>query len=134
MKKGFVLLFLVLWIVVVVAVFGVVIYSFLSNLSADDGLNISEASEKNEIKKNNNNNIEIVTTSVTDVEKKTIYIIKEYKDNIAVYEVDEEGKEHLRETTHILTKYLPEIDRKKLQDGIKVVGKEELNKTLEDYE
>lgn len=43
-------------------------------------------------------------------------------------------KETLKEMTHIVTSYLPETDLAKLKEGIQVVGKEELNSTIEDYE
>lgn len=62
------------------------------------------------------------------------YILKEKEGMIAVYKVKESGEEILIEITGISTEYLTESDLLNLQNGIKVYGIEELNKTLEDYE
>ena len=42
--------------------------------------------------------------------------------------------EILHEITEISTDYLTEQDREELKQGIKAIGKEELNSTIEDYE
>lgn len=62
------------------------------------------------------------------------YIIKEKDGYIAIYTVDENGKDTLQELTQILTAYLPEEDLTRLKEGIKIQGKEKLNQALEDYE
>lgn len=62
------------------------------------------------------------------------YIIKENNGYVAIYSIDEYEKETLKETTEIVTNYLPQTDKLRLKEGIKVTGKEELNATLEDYE
>ena len=62
------------------------------------------------------------------------YIIKEKDGYIAIYTIDEKGKETLQELTQILTAYLPEEDLTRLREGIKIQGKEKLNQALEDYE
>lgn len=62
------------------------------------------------------------------------YVIKENKGYIAIYMVDSLGKETLKETTEIVTSYLPETDKMRLKEGIKVYGQENLNATIEDYE
>lgn len=62
------------------------------------------------------------------------YIIREKDGYIAIYQIGENGKETLKEMTGIVINYLPETDVLRLQEGIKVVGKEELNATIEDYE
>ena len=128
MKKGYIMIFVALWDMAIFLIIGLLIFSFISGFNKEDKIEISE---KNEII---DNNIEIVTTAANEEEKETVYIIKEYNDNIVIYVLDKNGKEHLRETTQILTKYLPEVDREKLKVGIRVVGKEGLNKALEDYE
>ena len=128
MKKGYIMIFLALWVITLILIVGFIIFSVASNIDRDDKIKISE---KNEMV---DNNIEIVTTATKEDEKETVYILKEYNESIAIYVLDENGKEHLRETTQILTKYLPEIDKEKLKIGIRVVGKEKLNKALEDYE
>lgn len=62
------------------------------------------------------------------------YIIKENNGYIAIYQINSSGKETLKETTEIVTTYLPETDRLRLKEGIQVEGQENLNATIEDYE
>ena len=62
------------------------------------------------------------------------YVIREKDGYIAIYQIGENGTETLKEMTGIVTNYLPETDILRLEEGIKVVGKEELNATIEDYE
>lgn len=62
------------------------------------------------------------------------YIIKDNNGYVAIYTVDSFGKETLKETTEIVTAYLPEADKIKLKEGIKATGQEELNSRIEDYE
>lgn len=62
------------------------------------------------------------------------YIIKVKDGYIAIYTIDENAKETLQEVTQILTAYLPEEDLIRLEEGIQIHGKENLNQALEDYE
>lgn len=62
------------------------------------------------------------------------YVIRENNGYVSIYTIDSLGKETLKETTEIVTSYLPETDKIKLQEGIKVIGQEKLNATIEDYE
>ena len=62
------------------------------------------------------------------------YLLKENKGYIAIYKIDNAGKEILKENTQIVTTYLPETDKQNLKNGIKIIGKENLSLTLEDYE
>lgn len=62
------------------------------------------------------------------------YIVKENNGYVAIYTEDSLGKEILKETTEIVTAYLPETDLVRLREGIKVIGKENLNAIIEDYE
>lgn len=62
------------------------------------------------------------------------YILKELEGYIAIYSLDEEEKETLKEKTSIITVYLPEEDVNRLKEGIRVDGRDKLNKVLEDYE
>lgn len=62
------------------------------------------------------------------------YIIRENNGYIAIYQIDSLGKETLKETTEIVTTYLPETDKLRLKEGIKVEGQDNLNATIEDYE
>lgn len=62
------------------------------------------------------------------------YVLREKEGYVAIYYLDDEGKEQLKEVTGIVTKYLPETDRISLNSGIQAMGKEQLNSLLEDYE
>lgn len=62
------------------------------------------------------------------------YMLKELEGYIAIYSLDEEENEALKEKTAIVTTYLPEEDISTLKEGIKVYGRDKLNKALEDYE
>lgn len=62
------------------------------------------------------------------------YIIKDNNGYIAIYFLDNNENEKLKEVTGIVTNYLPDIDKQNLKEGIKVIGEEQLNSCLEDYE
>lgn len=62
------------------------------------------------------------------------YILREKDGFIAIYQLDEKEKETLVEMTSIVTQYLPEMDKERLQEGIRANGKVALNRILEDYE
>ncbi len=62
------------------------------------------------------------------------YVIRENNGYVSIYTIDSLGKETLKETTEIVTSYLPETDKIRLKEGIKVIGQENLNATIEDYE
>ena len=62
------------------------------------------------------------------------YILRENDGFINVYYINEQGEEILYRVTDISTKYLGEEDVKELQEGINVVGIQELNQLLEDFE
>ena len=62
------------------------------------------------------------------------FIVKEKDGVIVIYTVDEEGKETLKETTEISTKYLPKEDIELLQRGIKANSISDLQNVLSDYE
>lgn len=62
------------------------------------------------------------------------YVLKEKEGYIAIYKLDIYGNEILQEITSIITAYLPDTDKIRLEEGIKVEGKEKLNSTIEDYE
>lgn len=62
------------------------------------------------------------------------YIIKDNNGYVSIYTIDSFGKEILKETTEIVTMYLPESDKQSLKEGIKANGREELNALIEDYE
>lgn len=62
------------------------------------------------------------------------YLIKEHNGVIAIYLVDEEGKENWKEDTEIQIMYLPEQDIEQIRQGIMVIGNTELYSILEDFE
>lgn len=96
------------------------------------------AEDKNQL----SNEIQIVSTSSSEErplkDQQEIgeehYIIRDNNGYVSIYVIDTNGKEILQEITQIVTAYLPQTDQISLQEGIKVIGKEKLNATLEDYE
>jgi len=62
------------------------------------------------------------------------YIIKEHDGVIGIYNLNESGEETFKEDTEIATRYFPEEDLEKLQEGIEAIGEDQLHKTLEDFE
>ena len=62
------------------------------------------------------------------------YMLKDIDGTVTIFVIDENEEESIKEKTSILTEYLPQEDVAKLKEGIRVNGKEQLNKTLEDYE
>lgn len=127
MRKGYIMIFLTIWVIVITMIIFFGVSKIVSNISRKD-MSISQKNEDVE------NDIQTITTSSKEEEEETIYLIKENNGYIAIYIIDKNGDKNLREKTNILTKYLPEIDKEKLQEGIKVKGKKELNRVLEDYE
>lgn len=80
------------------------------------------------------NNNQIVFYKEEEGECGEHYIIKEQDEFIAIYTIDENDNLKMKETTEISTIYLPEEDKEKLKEGIRVNGKLELNQTIEDFE
>lgn len=62
------------------------------------------------------------------------FVLKELDGYIAIYKLDKNGKETLKEKTAISTKYLTETDKEHLKNEIKIFGIENLNKYIEDFE
>ena len=62
------------------------------------------------------------------------YILREKDGYIAVYWVNKDGKESLKEVTGIATEYLTQNDLMEIEEGICVYGLQELNSKIEDYE
>ncbi len=79
-------------------------------------------------------NDEIVLEREVDEICKEHYVIRNVSDEIIVYFLNEDNKEIFYKATGISTKYLPEEDKQNIENGIYVIGKEELNRLLEDYE
>ncbi len=70
---------------------------------------------------------------VNDICKKH-YVIREKDGYIAIYTVDGEDKETLKEVTDTLVKYLPQEDLELLKRGIRANGDRELSQKLGDFE
>lgn len=62
------------------------------------------------------------------------YIVKSVDGMINVYNKNESNEENLVYETKIFTKYLPKEDQAKLEEGINIIGKENLSSLIEDYE
>lgn len=77
---------------------------------------------------------EIKETSQSLNDENRHYILREKEGLINVYYINENKEEILYRVTDISTKYLGEDDIKELKDGIEVVGVQQLNQLLEDFE
>lgn len=62
------------------------------------------------------------------------YLLKEKDEYIAIFKLDENNNQTFLELTDISTEYLTEEDLEKIQSGITIYTKKELNKTIEDFE
>lgn len=62
------------------------------------------------------------------------YMVRDKDGKITVYEILEDGSEKEYEVTDISTEYLTETDKINMKQGVKVNGKQELNKLIEDFE
>ena len=67
-------------------------------------------------------------------DENTKYTIRNENNYVTIYKIDEAGKEILYKTTTINTKYLTEEDLEIINKGIEIIGREELNRLLEDFE
>ena len=76
---------------------------------------------------------EVVMYKVIDDRCDEHYVLKEDDGYIDIYNENEDGTLEIAELTDISTEYLAEPDIEKLNEGIKVHGKVELEKILEDY-
>lgn len=62
------------------------------------------------------------------------YLVKDKEGQVAIYQVLEDGTQKEIEMTGITTEYLPETDKINMEKGIRVNGKQELNRLIEDFE
>lgn len=79
-------------------------------------------------------NEEVEETGSNIGEDDTRYVLKNEDNYIDVYYLDDNNDEYLYKKTDISTEYLSQEDLDDLNSGIEVVGLEELNKILEDFE
>lgn len=68
------------------------------------------------------------------IEDDTKYVLRKVNGYIDVYYIADDSKEYLYKKTNIPTEYLSKEDIENLENGIEVVGSEEMNKILEDFE
>ena len=61
-------------------------------------------------------------------------MVKEDDGYVAVYNINNDGQEIIRDKTDISTKYLPQDDQDLLQNGIKANSASELDQILADFE
>lgn len=62
------------------------------------------------------------------------YILKDLDGYVAIYNLDTEENEILEYVTEIGVQFLPLTDSEKIKGGLKVYGRENLNRLLEDFE
>ena len=77
---------------------------------------------------------DIESTSNDISNQNTRYLVKDVNGYIYIYYLDDENNETLYKKTEISTEYLSVPDLDDLEIGIEVIGSEELNKLLEDFE
>ena len=132
--KGITLISLVVTIIILLILAGVTV----ATLMGDNGLinktkdEVQEEYENWEIEEFSSE--KIVLKQEYNKECGEHYILKDNDGIIAVYQINEEGKEELLDETEIATEYLAQDDLTKIQKGLRINGKKELNKILEDFE
>ena len=62
------------------------------------------------------------------------YILRDDSGLITVYKINEDGEEEEYDATDISTEYLTKEDQESLKNGITVLGLENMNQLLEDFE
>ena len=63
------------------------------------------------------------------------FVVKSNSDGfVEIYRIKDDGTYELHETTEIATKYLSNDDRKELENGVILYGKENLNSYIENFE
>ena len=77
---------------------------------------------------------EIKETSGSLNDENRHYILREKDGFINIYYINENEEEILYKVTDVSTSYLGEEDIKELKEGIEVVGLQNLNQMLEDFE
>lgn len=79
----------------------------------------------------NKNEVTLYMTEGSECDQE--YVLREKDGKVVIY-IKENGTENLFEETEIETEYLTEVDKAQLSKGIELLGKENLNAALEDYE
>lgn len=127
------------WIAIAV-ILGAIGILFIFAAFADD------AEPDREINNNNNNVIQSENNGQDDADEnnsdepvskivtESYYLVKNDNNIVRVYYYDSEGKHIEIEQTNIVYETLSESDQKRLDEGIKLSSREQLNKLLMDYE
>ena len=133
MRKGYIMLFYTMLIILLIGiiVFGIFLFKKFNSKSE---IKIDTVLSEEEINIEENEEITITASAKEQEEIKEQFVIKEENGYIVIYKINENGKEEIEETTEILVKYLPELDKLKLKEGIKVEGREKVILELENYE
>lgn len=132
--------------VVIVLVAGIEIFNLSQSRKITDENNIvkneTELSSKyvlddcinewEDYSKNVQNEIEETSGDLSDENRH--YILKSENEIIKIYYINENGEEVLYRVTDISTKYLGDDDVNELKNGIEVIGAQNLNQLLEDFE
>lgn len=105
----------------------------IKNEEVQNIVNISSNDiNENKLKEQNISNEISTQNNVSD--NNTHYLIKSENGYINIYYLDEENREYLYKKTTISVNYLSEQDIDDLSIGIEVIGIENLNETLENFE
>lgn len=62
------------------------------------------------------------------------FILRDKDGIIIIYKINDNNEEEEYEVTDISTDYLAEPDKVNMKNGLKIIGKQELNKIIEDFE
>lgn len=98
-----------------------------SNIIQSENSGQDDSDDEN---RNDNNSDEPVSKIVTE----SYYLVKNDNNIVRVYYYDSQGKHIEIEKTNIVYETLSESDQKRLDEGIKLSSREQLNKLLMDYE
>ena len=133
MRKGYIMLFYAMLIILLIGiiVFGIFLFKKFNSKSE---IKVDTVLSEEEINIEENEETTITASAKEQEEIKEQFVIKEENGYIVIYKINENGKEEIEEVTEILVKYLPELDKLKLKEGIKVEGREKVILELENYE
>ncbi len=114
-------------------------YNNSKNKEIENGLNISEEGIEDECTEEFHKYDEELKANFKEANSRienenTHYLIKDQEGYICIYYLNEDNEELLYKKTNISTEYLSQKDVDDLAIGIEVIGIEELNKVLEDFE
>lgn len=148
MDKKWLLALIIIFITLII-IFGIWNLNFRNNSITENNSNITQNNITNSIDvsqsvtddcinewkdyaKTLQEDIESASNNMTD--QNTRYLVKDVNGYIYIYYLDDKNNETLYKKTEISTEYLSISDLDDLEIGIEVIGSEELNKLLEDFE